>query len=292
MAETPEAFVLYHYNPSLAAAVIFILLFLTSTLFHAFQLFRNRTWYFIPFFIGGVFEALGYVGRAASAKQSPNWTTGPYIVQSLLLLLAPTLFAASIYMILGRIIRLTDGEEHSLIRAKWLTKVFVAGDVLSFFTQSGGGGMMASAKTQSSVNLGQKIITAGLFLQVLFFGFFIIVASIFHMKISKNPTPRSMVVQVPWQKYLLILYVASFFIMIRSIFRIAEYVQGNDGALLKTETYLYIFDAALMFLAMLLFNIFHPSKIISKNTLKSGGWTGDSSYGYSNSVGLSSRENV
>jgi hypothetical protein len=41
-------------------------------------------------------------------------------------------------MILGRIIRLTDGEEHSLIRAKWLTKVFVAGDVLSFFTQSGG----------------------------------------------------------------------------------------------------------------------------------------------------------
>jgi hypothetical protein len=28
--------------------------------------------------------------------------------------------------------------------------------------------------------------------------------------------------------------------MIRSIFRIAEYVQGNDGTLLKTETYLYI----------------------------------------------------
>jgi hypothetical protein len=83
-------------------------------------------------------EVLGYIGRAQSAKQSPNWTLGPYIMQSLLLLLAPTLFAASIYMILGRIIRLTEGEEHSLIRAKWLTKVFVLGDVLSFLTQSGG----------------------------------------------------------------------------------------------------------------------------------------------------------
>jgi hypothetical protein len=59
-------------------------------------------------------------------------------MQSLLLLLAPALFAASIYMVLGRIIRLTDGESHSLIKARWLTKVFVAGDVLSFLTQSTG----------------------------------------------------------------------------------------------------------------------------------------------------------
>jgi hypothetical protein len=62
----------------------------------------------------------------------------PYIIQSLLLLLGPSFFAASIYMILGRTIRLTGGERHSLIRPKWLTKIFVIGDVLSFFVQSGG----------------------------------------------------------------------------------------------------------------------------------------------------------
>ena len=83
-------------------------------------------------------ESIGYVGRSISAKQSPNWSTNPYIVQSLLLLLAPALFAASIYMVLGRIILLTDGEDHSLIRARWLTKVFVTGDVLSFLAQSAG----------------------------------------------------------------------------------------------------------------------------------------------------------
>jgi hypothetical protein len=152
-----------------------------------------------------------------------------------------------------------------------------------------GGGMMSSAKKQSAVDLGQKVITAGLFLQVLFFGFFIVVAGLFHTRIARDPTPKSMVIQVPWQKYLFILYIASFFIMIRSIFRIAEYVQGNDGALLQTEVYLYIFDATLMFLTMLLFNVSHPSKIISKATLKSNAWAGDIN---GSSYGLSSRENV
>jgi hypothetical protein len=54
------------------------------------------------------------------------------------LLLGPSFFAASIYMILGRIIRLTGGENHSPIRPTRLTKIFVLGDVLSFFVQSGG----------------------------------------------------------------------------------------------------------------------------------------------------------
>lgn len=62
----------------------------------------------------------------------------PYVIQSLLTLLGPSFFAASIYMILGRIIRLTDGERHSMIKSTWLTKIFVLGDVLSFFVQSGG----------------------------------------------------------------------------------------------------------------------------------------------------------
>jgi len=83
-------------------------------------------------------EMIGYVGRALSSRQSPDWTLGPYIMQTLLLLLAPTLFAASMYMILGRLIRLLDAEAHSLIRTTRLTKIFVAGDVLSFLVQSGG----------------------------------------------------------------------------------------------------------------------------------------------------------
>lgn len=73
-----------------------------------------------------------------SAHQSPDWTLGPYIIQSTLLLVAPALFAATIYMILGRIILLVRGEHHSIIRLKFLTKIFVVGDILSFLMQASG----------------------------------------------------------------------------------------------------------------------------------------------------------
>lgn len=83
-------------------------------------------------------EVVGYAGRAKSGDESPNWTLGPYIIQAILLLVAPALFAASIYMALGRIIQRVDGENRSLISLRWLTKIFVTGDVLSFFLQAGG----------------------------------------------------------------------------------------------------------------------------------------------------------
>jgi hypothetical protein len=82
-------------------------------------------------------ECIGYIGRAISHTETPDWTLGPYLIQTLLLLVAPALFAASIYMELSRIIIAADGESHALIKKKWLTKIFVIGDVISFFVQGG-----------------------------------------------------------------------------------------------------------------------------------------------------------
>lgn len=51
----------------------------------------------------------------------------PFIIQSILILVAPALFAASIYMVLGHVIRLLHADDISIIKPKWLTKIFVAG---------------------------------------------------------------------------------------------------------------------------------------------------------------------
>lgn len=83
---------------------------------------------------------IGYAARCKSGSESPDWTLGPYIIQAILLLVAPSLFAATIYMQLGRIIMLLHGESRALIRKQWLTKIFVTGDVLSFVLQGGGMG--------------------------------------------------------------------------------------------------------------------------------------------------------
>lgn len=138
MANDTSNFEYFRYNPSLPAAVIFTVLFLLTSILHIFQLVRTRTWYFTPLVVGCLMECLGYIGRIWCSRQSPNWTLGAYIFQSLFLLVAPALFAASIYMILRRIIVAVDGEKHSLIKEKWLTKIFVASDIASFLILSSG----------------------------------------------------------------------------------------------------------------------------------------------------------
>lgn len=135
-------YLLYSYKPSLPAAVIFVVLFVVTTLAHVFLAFKHKTKFLTAFIVGGLMEAVGYATRAVNAHQSPNYSTMPYALQSLFILLAPSLFAASIYMILGRIIRLTHGDSRSIIRPSRLTKVFVLGDVLSFLIQSGGNSLM------------------------------------------------------------------------------------------------------------------------------------------------------
>lgn len=131
--------------------------------------------------------------------------------------------------------------------------------------------MLARTSSSSGVKLGQNIITGGLGIQVLFFGLFIVVAGIFNYRLRAVPSLRSQQLSVPWQSYLYVLYGASFLILVRSIFRIAEYVMGQHGYLLDHEIFLYIFDALLMFSAMVLFNVYHPSRIINKQALKNQG---------------------
>jgi hypothetical protein len=62
----------------------------------------------------------------------------PFVVQNSYILLAPALFAATIYMTLGRIIRLTDGDKYSIVGSRKLTWFFLGGDIFCFIMQGGG----------------------------------------------------------------------------------------------------------------------------------------------------------
>ncbi|ETS74388.1 hypothetical protein PFICI_14254 [Pestalotiopsis fici W106-1] len=250
---------LYLYDPSLAAACIFIVLFACTAVAHLFVLFKRRTWYFVPFLIGIGCEIIGYAGRALSASQTPNWSVFPYALQSLMLLIAPSFLAASIYGMLGRTIAMTRGEAYSPIPPKKLTKVFVTSDVLSFLVQSGGGGILTNAKSPSSIQLGEKVIIVGLFIQLIGFIFFIGVTGTFHKRITQGSRTGPVSVAAPWRRHIFILYGVSALVFVRSLFRVIEYCQGYDGYLQTTEVFLYVFDAALMFVVTVVLAIDYPN---------------------------------
>lgn len=118
-----------------------------------------------------------------------------------------------------------------------------------------------AGKTLKSVRNGQHLVVIGLLVQILFFGFFVVVSLIFNSRINKAPTARSSSPDIPWRKHMRALYIVSLLIMVRSIFRVIEYIQGNDGYILRHEIFLYIFDSVLMMGVMVIFNIIHPSEI-------------------------------
>ncbi|KAL5334110.1 RTA1 like protein-domain-containing protein [Aspergillus crustosus] len=254
-------FVFYYYTPSAAAGGIFAGLFGVFTLVHIYQLTRTKTWFMIPFAIGGALETVGYIGRVLSFTEAPDFTQGPYVMQSALILIAPAFLAASIYMILGRIITMLDAERCSIIRLRFLTKIFVTGDVLSFLMQASGAGIMV--KDENSAETGEKIIVGGLFVQIIFFACFVITAAVFEFRMAKQRVPVSPELTSIWRRHMLALCFTSVLILVRSIIRVVEYLMGYDSYMMKQEVFIYVFDAMLMFIVLFTLNWVHPSEVNS-----------------------------
>ncbi|RHZ62604.1 hypothetical protein CDV55_102594 [Aspergillus turcosus] len=262
-----NSFVLYHYEPSLAAAIVFSLLFNITTLAHLYQRVKTGSKYMNPFIVGGLFQVTGYGCRAASHFFESSTTL--YAIQTLLILLAPTLYAASIYMILSRVIKFLHAERLSPVPVIWMTKIFVAGDILSFILQGAGGGVM-SASSANSQDIGTYIIIAGLGVQLLFFGVFVLVACVFHVRFSNSqaasdvPASEKVHWARSWKGLLWVLYLVSGLILIRSAFRMVEFVQGFNGYLISHEIFMYVLDTAQMFVLMVVMNVVHPSGVLGR----------------------------
>ena len=53
-AQDYGSFKLYHYDPTIAGAVVILLLFIVTTVLHIWQLFRGRCYFILPLAIGGI----------------------------------------------------------------------------------------------------------------------------------------------------------------------------------------------------------------------------------------------
>lgn len=131
---------------------------------------------------------------------------------------------------------------------------------------------MASG-TISSMTTGEHITIAGLCVQLVFFTFFFLTSLLFHIRIRSKPTQQTTQARQghdlhttrSWESVIWGLYIASVLILIRSVFRLIEYAQGNDGYLISHEAFMYGFDSTLMLFAMVAMNVLHPSVILGRS---------------------------
>ena len=193
----------------------------------------------------------------------------------MLILGSAPLLAASIYMTLGRFIRALDGEHHAIIRTKWLTKIYVAIDIISFVCQIMGSAAQASGDADG-MEKGIHLVLGGLAFQLLAFLCFILMSALFHSRLHKSPSAISAKLPVDWRRYMWALYCVSGLVFIRSLYRFIEFAAGAGTIMVTGEVLMYIFDATLLFLVAVCLSIVHPgSLIMAVARLKSGNLTGD-----------------
>ena len=263
------------------------IVFFSLTVVHLWFVVRSGKWVCIPLIIDGICKSkpprsshsfrfdemplVEIVGYAARAFAHYNITsTLPYAIQSLLIILAPILFAASAYMYLGRIILAVEANRFCPVPIRFLTWIFVIGDIVCFSIQAGGGGSLAVAKTTSKVKLGEVIILAGLILQIVIFGLFLMVAGLFHYRLRKDNLTRGCN-SLPWQRFLLGLYLVSALIALRNVIRVIEYGMGSYSYLLTHEWTTFLFDGAPMGLVQITSLFWYSSTVGSSRNVKPSG---------------------
>lgn len=125
---------------------------------------------------------------------------------------------------------------------------------------------------------GERLVLAGLWVQIVAFLFFVAIAIRFDVimrarsqrsdgNAKEAAAVRGGIVQryraLPrWRKMLYALYASSALILVRNLFRVIEYAMGNAGYLMSHEVFLYVFDSVLMLALMLLLNAAHPGWLL------------------------------
>lgn len=175
------------------------------------------------------------------------------------LIIAPTFFAAGLYVLLGTLITQL-GRETSALSPAMYAIVFCTCDVISLVVQAVGGALASneSGKIDGNTKPGTNIMVAGIAFQLATMTLFAGLVLDFLRRVRRRVLPRAV------KLVLLALAVSFVMIYIRSIYRTVELAQGWTGYLIEREGFFIGLDAALMFVAVGVFLIFDPASLLRR----------------------------
>jgi hypothetical protein len=124
------------------------------------------------------------------------------------------------------------------------------------------GSAMQASGDSAGVKTGNTIVIAGLGIQLVAFAFFVLMTAIFQRRLNRDPTKVSLQSGRKWRRHFGVLYAVSTLVIVRSLFRLIEFIEGPEGRLYKTEAYLYAFDAWLMFSVVVIMVAVHPGMLL------------------------------
>lgn len=257
---------LYNYNPSLAAAAIFTVIFGIATGAHLVQAISYRKKFCWVIIMGAIWETCSFILRALGTRNQQNVS---YVtVSQILLLLAPLWINAFDYMILGRMVYYFLPEKNLLhMHASRFSLCFVMLDILSFLVQATGGIMLSGTNVPPHLmKIGKDVYMCGIGLQQLFILVFLALAIMFHRRVLVLEQLGVLEAsgKTHWRRLLYTLYVSLTLITIRIIFRLVEFSHGTgtNNPISDHEAYMYCLDALPMAAALYVMSFSHPARTL------------------------------
>ncbi|KAJ7480660.1 RTA1 like protein-domain-containing protein [Mycena latifolia] len=246
---------------------------------------HGRPRFMLVLTIGMTSMAVGFAIRLLFAG-SPH-SIALDVIMAVVIVLSPCAFLATDYMVFARLTMTFDDEVAKsclLVRRERITKLFLWSDVVTFLLQGNGASLAASSSTIVAA-IGKWMTIIGLVLQLISFAFFTYVLILFVRRLRSRfpevwrpPLKGTRRPFTAWGTHAVedwrILYWTLGFtcavILIRSVFRVAEYSGGPTGYLSTHEGYFYAFDALPLWLAMSLYCVVWPTRFFHRHARASG----------------------
>ncbi|CAE7171662.1 unnamed protein product [Rhizoctonia solani] len=226
----------------------------------------TRHWgrYMLAIIIGAGFYTGGLLLRIVYA-QDPT-SVMKYATMNLIILLSPCGFIAGVYMLLSRLAFHLNAVEHLALSPRWLTKIFVTSDIFTFFVQATGGGLTAMDDPEKR-DMGKKLFVGGLVAQLISFLLYTAIFALFvnrvrtQMRTEWDNRPNG--IMRHWVALIISMAISCVAIIIRSIFRTLENVQGRDSPLATKEGYFYVLDCFVLWISITVFIITWPPRYLT-----------------------------
>ncbi|KIM20147.1 hypothetical protein M408DRAFT_82469 [Serendipita vermifera MAFF 305830] len=246
------------YEPNEPAAIVFTVVFALLLFAHVWQSVRAKVWYMWPLILATAVEVVGYVLRELAA------VSNTFIL--VFIIIAPACLAANLYMLVGRAI-LFVGPGYAIMRPAWITPVFVGFDVLAIATQGVGSAIIFGTDNDiDKMRTGRTVLILGLFIQLVAFFAFLLLAMYFDRKTTVALRQRVAFLRPLMNAF----YITGAFILLRSIYRAVEFISLDfnqrppNGYLYVTEWPYFVLDAVPIAAATFVYNVLFPSRYLPR----------------------------
>lgn len=139
------------------------------------------------------------------------------------------------------------GPQFSPIKPILYPYIFIACDILSLVLQAIGGGVASSASTTKTTDMGGHIMLAGIVFQVATFTILYALVAVYLVKLQRNKATltseaSALIGSRDFKIFAVGMLVASLFIFIRCVYRIAELAGGWANEIMRDEVEYIILD--------------------------------------------------